>query len=470
MKLLSALKTAWQERGSLGSDDNTRELAAFLPAVLEIQESPPNPIAKWLGRSLIALFALIVLWACLGTVNIVASAEGKIIPSSRVKQIQPLEKSIVKRILVGEGEYVTEGQALVELDSTLTQADESRIHGEMYSAKFQQAVSEGLLVLLEETAEQNANISFSEITLPPDNEFKEKDVLLHKRLMWQQWQQYVTQFKTLESSQIRTGAEKSATKEEIKKLKQILPIINKRTAKMKSLMKNNFASEADFILLEQERIERTQDLAIEKQRLKQLQATESEIQQQIYNLTAQTQAQTLTSLMDAQRQLSILHEEYTKVTALNAKQILYSPVSGRVQELAISTIGGIVTEAQLLMLIVPDSEQLEVEVFLANNDIGFVHEGMAAEIKIHTFPFTKYGIVDGEIMNVSDDATLDEQRGLIYGMNLLMEKNTLQVEGKEVKLIPGMAVTAEIQTGRRKIIEFFLAPLLRYKKEGLRER
>jgi hemolysin D len=133
-------------------------------------------------------------------------------------------------------------------------------------------------------------------------------------------------------------------------------------------------------------------------------------------------------------------------------------------------VGGVVTEAQQLMLVVPDEEQLEVEVFLENNDIGFVHESMPAEIKIHTFPFTKYGVIDAVVTTVSDDATVDEERGLIYRMQLRMAKNTLWVEDKEVSLQPGMAVTAEVQTGERRIIEFFLAPLLRAKSESIRER
>jgi hemolysin D len=165
-----------------------------------------------------------------------------------------------------------------------------------------------------------------------------------------------------------------------------------------------------------------------------------------------------------------MNEELIKARDVNAKQILYAPVAGHIQELAISTIGGVVKEAQILMLIVPDGEHLEVEVFLENKDIGFVNEGMTAEIKIHTFPFTKYGIIDGEVITVSDDATLDEKRGLIYGMRLLMTKNTLRVNDKDVKLIPGMAVTAEMQIGHRRLIEFFMAPLLRYRQEGLRER
>ncbi|MEH6445252.1 MAG: HlyD family efflux transporter periplasmic adaptor subunit [Oceanospirillaceae bacterium] len=151
-------------------------------------------------------------------------------------------------------------------------------------------------------------------------------------------------------------------------------------------------------------------------------------------------------------------------------RIIYAPVAGRVQELEVHTIGGVVTEAQQLMLIVPTEQTLEAEVFLENKDIGFVHNGMSAEVKIHTFPFTKYGVIDATISNVSTDATLDEKQGLIYKMQLALANNTIQVNGKTVNLIPGMSVTAEVQIGERRIIEFFLAPLLKGKQEALRER
>lgn len=289
----------------------------------------------------------------------------------------------------------------------------------------------------------------------------------HKHLLWQQYQ---AQRNNLESNLIETTAQQGGSKALISKLEQTLPIISKRASTMKGLYDKQLIAETEYLVLEQQRIEQTQDLAAERQRLKQLQAAENGINEQLNTLTAQTKGDTLTQMTDLQRQLSSLQEELIKATDLNAKQILYAPVSGQVQELAINTIGGVVMEAQQLMLIVPNEEQLEVEVFLENQDIGFVHEGMAAEIKIHTFPFTKYGMIDGEIITISNDATVDEQRGLIYGMHLLMKKNTIMVDNREVRLMPGMAVTAEVKTGTRRIIEFFLAPLLRYKQESIRER
>ncbi|MDP9130813.1 MAG: biotin/lipoyl-binding protein, partial [Candidatus Binatota bacterium] len=151
MSALAVLKDAWQHRDQLGDANQTRELAAFLPAALEIQESPPNPLARWLAWGLLALVVIAIAWALLGHVNIVASAEGKIIPSSRVKQVQPLEKGVVKALLVSEGEYVKQGQPLIELDPTLTGADKKRLEAELYSSKLRVAVSHGVLSLLEQS-------------------------------------------------------------------------------------------------------------------------------------------------------------------------------------------------------------------------------------------------------------------------------------------------------------------------------
>ena len=470
MSALSVLKDAWQNRDKLGDANQTRELAAFLPAALEIQESPPNPLVRWLAWSLLALVVIVIIWALLGHVNIVASAEGKIIPSSRVKQVQPLEKGMVKALLVSEGEYVKQGQPVIELDTTLTHADKKRLELELHSARQRMAVNHAMLALLESAAQPARISEAASFTLDLPADTSAQDITLHKNLLKQQWLQYQSQLSVLQNSLVRNQAEQAAAQAVIAKLEQTLPIAEKRAATQKTLHNKGFASENDYLTVEQERIQQTQDLVAERQRLKQLHAAEAEIREQINLHKAQSSGSLLGEITELQRQIASLEEEFTKASDVNAKQVLYAPVAGRVQELAISTVGGVVTEAQQLMLVVPDEEQLEVEVFLENNDIGFVHEGMSAEVKIHTFPFTKYGVIDAEVTTVSDDATVDEQRGLIYRMQLRMAKNTIQVEGKAVKLQPGMAVTAEVQTGQRRIIEFFMAPLLRYRAESIRER
>jgi len=469
MRFFSVLKEAWINRDKLGDDNQSRELAAFLPAALEIQDSPPNPLVRWLSWGLLSLVIFGILWAYFGQVNIVASAEGKIIPSSRVKLIQPLEKSVVRAIFVSEGDYVNAGQALVELDRTITQADEKRLNRDLHSVEMLLSVNESLLKLLKSNKKTEISTFFNfdsiKAGLATEQEFS-----LHSRLFLQQWIQYKSQYQSLQSSLVKTQAEQDATSAMISKLDQTLPIITKRTLTLKNLFVKDFVSEMEYLESEQERIKTYQNLLAEKQRLKQLEASEMEVREQVNLHTAQTMTALLTGVAELQRQISSLEEELNKAREINAKQMLYAPVGGRVQELSISTVGGVVTDAQQLMLIVPDEEKFEVEVFLENKDIGFVHEGMSAEIKINTFPFTKYGVIEGVVSNVSNDATIDEQRGLIYRMQVTMATSTISVNGKMVKLIPGMAVTAEVQTGERRIIEFFLAPLLRHSEESLRER
>ena len=149
---------------------------------------------------------------------------------------------------------------------------------------------------------------------------------------------------------------------------------------------------------------------------------------------------------------------------------LVAPVAGSVQQLAIHTVGGVVTPAQPLMVIVPKDNPLEVEAFVENKDIGFVNAGQEAEVKIETFQYTKYGTLHAKVTNVSHDAINDEKRGLIYAARIKMERATIEVDGKRLNLSPGMAVTVEVKTGKRRVIEYFLSPFLQYKEESLRER
>jgi hemolysin D len=471
------LLDAWRDRAKLGDGSKHQNLSEFMPAALELQESPPNPLVRWLAWVLIALFVLTLVWACVGKVDVVSSAEGKIIPSSRVKQIQPLTKGFVKAIHVKEGQFVNQGDALIELDRTITAADQARMQQELHNASLNLAGAEALQQFLvnqsdsldEKKPQPNAA---TDIQLKVHAAIKptETEILLHQQKTWEQWQQYQAQLSSLHSGLKKVQSEKIGNQETIKKLQQTLPMITKRAQALESLYAKNMASEAEYLELEQQRIERVQDLAAQQQMQQQLNAAINEAQQQINSLKADTLGKLLTQIADSRNQIATISEELVKATDMNDKQILYAPVSGYVQQLAINTIGGIVTEAQQLMIIVPEEESLEVQVMLGNQDVGFVQKDMAAEIKVHTFPFTKYGLIDATVTHISDDAIIDEKLGLVYTMHLKMHKSTIRVEAKDVKLIPGMAVTAEVKTTQRRVIEYFLSPLLRYKQESIRER
>ncbi|EPJ48889.1 MAG: HlyD family secretion protein [Osedax symbiont Rs1] len=482
MSALVVFKDAWANRDKLGESNKTRELAAFLPAALEVQEAPPNPLLRWLSRTLLLLIVIALTWSYFGHINIVASAEGKIIPSSRVKQIQPLEKGMVKTLFVKEGQLVEKGQPLIALDATLNQADTNSLVSEQQRTQLRLAVNQGFLTLLHGSTNTSSSQKLSDFNsakqtltqqiqkmswqTPPSN----TDLQLHQNLLLQQWLQYESQLRSLHSALAQNSAEQATVKEVITKLELILPVVNKRLRLLKKMFREKLVAETEYLQSLQEQIQIKQDFAAEKQRLKQLQEMVTDITQQINLHNAQSASAVLMEITEQNRQLAGLTEELIKVRDSRAKQVIYAPVAGRVQELMVNTIGGIVTEAQQLMLIVPIEQTLEAEVFLENKDIGFVFNGMSAEVKVHTFPFTKYGVIDAVISNVSTDATIDEKKGLIYRMQLKLAVNQIQVNNKMVNLVPGMSVTAEVQIGERRIIEFFLAPLLKGKQEALRER
>jgi hemolysin D len=187
-------------------------------------------------------------------------------------------------------------------------------------------------------------------------------------------------------------------------------------------------------------------------------------------LVSETAAGLLQKIEEYDRQAASLEEEVTKARAIHAQQVIVAPVDGTVQESSVHTLGAVVTPAQVLMHIVPRDVRLEVEAYLNNQDIGFVQARQQAEIKVHAFPFAEYGVIDARVSHISDDAIADEQRGWVYRMRLSMEKSAIRVNDKVIGLKPGMEVTAEIKTGQRHLIQYFLSPIIQYANESIRER
>ncbi len=462
-----ALIDAWQNRANLGEQKRNERELDFLPAALEVLERPPSPLGKFLGRILMALVTIGIIWACVGNIDIIAVAEGKIISSSRIKDIQPLDKGVVKAIYVKEGELVKAGQPLVELDQTLSVAEHTRIAQELHFSQINWLSEGAFLKALEQSTTPKlptADTHLIAAALTPHERTIQTQVLQQK------WLDYLSRVSTLESQKKEQEAALQSVEARIVQLQQTLPLVTKRAEAIKGLVAQKNASEMEYLEVEQSRIEQHQTLlSYQAQRQQSLAAIETAAQQ-LNTLKAETFSQTLTRVDDLQRQVQSLTQELAKADDIKAKQILYAPVAGNVQQLAVHTIGGVVTEAQVLMQLVPHDDYLEVEATLENKDIGFVHVGQMAEIKINTFNFTKYGAINAEVVGVTGDAVVDEVKGLVYKLRLKMSQNAMSINGREVMLLPGMSVMAEVKTGKRKLIEFVLSPLLRKADESVGER
>lgn len=487
MEVVTKLRSRWQERANMGDNDLARQELAFLPAALEIKEKPPHPASRVTAYVLLALFTIGLVWACVGEVDIVATAEGKIIPSGQVKLIQPFERAVVSSILVQDGQVVKAGDPLIKLDRGQTGANQKRLEQEITQNRLNMQRLEYFKQYLDKQADSsnatqtsNGNPALVQVVTPSAAVANMHDWAWPEANNYQQQQQTLLLLQQQESFRaeqsrlfqliIDKEAEQQVNIALINKLKGTLPLVSQRVSALKKLMQQKMAARVQYLELEQLRIEQQQDLIGARARNRQIKAQLDELEQQHQGLIARTRSENLQELMQTDREYLSLSQELNKAHDLNKKQILTSPVNGVVQELAIHTIGGVVTEAQTLMKIVPENQQLEVEAWLENKDIGFVTTNQAVEVKIHTFNFTKYGIINGHVETISSDATVDEQRGLIYKAKVLLTKNSLMVDGREVELVPGMGASAEIKIGKRLLIEYVLAPLLRYKSESLVER
>ncbi|MCI0400835.1 MAG: HlyD family type I secretion periplasmic adaptor subunit [Gammaproteobacteria bacterium] len=456
-----------------------RQEMEFLPAALEIQETPPAPIAHAIVWAIILFFSIAVGWAIVGQVDIVAVAHGKIIPSGRVKVIQPLETSVVRAILVDDGQRVEEGQVLIELDTTISGADRDRLITERTAAELDKARNEALLKAIREpgTAQDVAKSTGAallsdagQVVSPPGTKVTELQLQLQQNRLEKEYGEYQGQLAEIDHEIKEQNAERAATLNRIQQLEATIPLITERAEALKKLLETHSVARVQWLELEQERIEQMKGKDVQRDQLAKFEAEVGQLNEKRHVFQAQYETKWLAELSDIETRIAVYDQELIKAEQRQTTKRLTAPISGIVQQLAVHTVGGVVTPAQELMLIVPDDEHLEAEAWIQNKDIGFVHEGQEAEVKIEAFPFTKYGTIDGEIVNLTNDAVPDEKLGLVYAANVGLEKSTIQVEDKLVNLSPGMAVTVEVKTGKRRLIEYLMSPLLRYKDESVKER
>ncbi len=460
MSHLAVLREAWRNRERSATGRMERE-QAFLPAALEIHERPPSPLGRAVVWILLGLVLIAVLWAWFGETEIVAIAQGRIIPTGKTKIIQPAQISVVRAIHIREGQVVSKGDLLVELDATENQAEVNELAQQITGLKADDARLRLLLDFIKQQAKETQVYDTAAASDLPS---------LQKNLYHQQIAEYQAQKQILLKRMQRQQAELQTIEAVIEKLRLTLPLVEKRAEDLKTLVTKKMASGHQYLELEQTHIEVRQDLAAERGRLRQITASIEETRSELNHLASGSQRQWLERLNEIRRRLDTVQQQKIRAESRSGRLALHSPVDGIVQQLTIHTIGGVVTPAQELMKVVPKEQHLEVEAFLPNKDIGFVNVGQTASIKIETFPFTKYGTVAGSVNTLSNDAVEDEKLGLVYAMGVEMTARWIMVENKRVKLSPGMAVTVEIKTGARRLIEFFLAPLLRYRDESVRER
>ena len=457
------------------------EELAFLPAALEIVETPPSPIGRAIGATIIMLFCAALVWASAGTIDIVASAPGKIVPRGRTKVIQPFETGVVRSIRVQDGQAVKAGDVLIELDPTLNAAERDHLRDDLLAeqlniARLHAALAGGDNPAADFTPPAGANPAL---------------VSAQRQLLQNQVTEYRAKVAALARQQAQKEAEQGTISATIHKLKTTIPVIQQRVDIRKTLMDKELGSKLTYFEILQQLVEQQEDLDVQKSHLREVEAAASAIRETRGQAEAEYRRTLSDELAKAEQKASGLAQDLIKAEQKTKLQVLTAPVDGVVQQLAIHTVGGVVTPAQALLVVVPSDSRMEIEAMVSNRDIGFVHAGQDAEIKIDTFNFTRYGLLHGQVLSVSQDAVIRDRkqdraddRGLgtqnetsepkgqelNYTARISLDRTRMQIDDRVVNLSPGMATTVEIKTGSRRIASYLLSPLLRYRQETLRER
>ena len=461
-----------------------RDAREFLPAALEILETPASPVGRLVVFTIILFFALAIGWAIFGHVDIIATATGKVVPTGRTKTIQPLETGIVSAILVHDGDKVTAGQVLLELDRTVTQAERKR-------------VGQDLIASLLDVARLSAlRRSFNDLPAPHDLEepVGASDVELARTrsaLLAQAAEQQAKLASVIQQIDQKRAEAQSVTAA-IAKIDATLPLLEETLTIRRKAMDIQYGNRIAWIDAQTRLLDQQNERTVQERKLVEIEAARRALEQQLVQTKSGFERQVLSDLSEAQKRADEFRQDSVKAQQKTDEQVLRAPIDGTVQQLAIHTVGGVVSPAQQLMMIVPRGSSIEVEAMISNRDIGFVEHGHDAEIKIDTFNFTRYGLLHGKVTSVSRDAIVKDKppersgaakqsgalaessepagQELIYAARITLQSAQMQVEQRMVNLAPGMAVTVEIKTGRRRIIEYLISPLLRYRQESLRER
>jgi HlyD family secretion protein len=439
----------------------------FSPGLLRIQTQAPRLYARAVLYGLLILLGALFIWAIFGKLDIVACADGKLLPQSYLKIVQPSEQGIIREILVSEGQHVKAGEVLIRMDTTLTDADgkeiESdylgkkitlrRIDAELSKQHFERLTEESLALFNPVLEQYNANRQALEVALAEEHSLHDKA------------QSELTAAQTVSS-----------------KLIQVLPHYRAQDEAYRNLVADGYVSKLSATDKTRERIEKEQDFESQQHIIAAAHATLQQSSERASKITAEYRRHLQVERAETSDKLDKLEQELAKQAYRHKLHELKAPQEGVVQDLVTHTVGTVISPGTILMSLIPNQEALRAEVWVNNQDVGFIHIGEQVKLKLASYQFQKYGMIDGNVVNLNTDASdMTQQNTAVnskpnksqpynYRALIDLKSQTLTADGMNHALTPGMQVTAEIHLGRRSIFEYLLSPVMGTFQEAARER
>jgi hemolysin D len=436
----------------------------FLPAALEVIETPPSPFGRIVLWMIVAILVSALTWSYFGKIDEVAVARGKVIPDGNVKIIEPANGGVINSVRVTEGEYVKQGQVLADLDSTLATVDVESAQKSLDTAKAERDI------LRKVSAGEDATDAINTSNLPDDT----KSDLLQLASSTSSSDQVKRQFLSLDISQAQKqlateqqnlSTLKANLSDAQNRQQQLRDTISQTTdaAALQSLNSELQTVTGEIASLQSSIVSQTQRTSSAQSSLNQAKAS-------LGNYSAQNDLSTVNSIIDQDKKITDLESALAKAQKNIQLQTIKAPVDGTVLSISSTTVGSVITSTQPFVTIVPSGTPLVIEATLSNRDIGFVSVGQKVAIKVDAYSFQRYGYLSGRVKSISPDAFDDQKQGLIYKMKVTIDSNKTTTKNNEINVGAGMSVSAEVKTGKRRIINFFLDPFITKTNEALKVR
>jgi len=463
------IKNGWRMLVKKQTTPLLPEALDFIPGLLSIQESQPERLPRVVLYLVTTLFIILMLWAIFGKLDIVASANGRLVPQSYVKIVQPADAGIVQEIIVREGEHVAAGQVLMRMDAKDAKADESTLQTQLVLRSLQ----------LRRIDAELGNAPLAKQTGDPEDLYRQVASQYSEHR-----QAYLDGVGAAREAYKKAQREVDSGREVLAKLNEVVPILKKKADAYADMGKDGYVPQVLMRDKQIEYLEKARDLRAQKSTLASLEATEAATSKQIAQLTSKYRSDLQNERIEAEEQYRKVQQDWIKQKHKSGLLELKAPQAGIAKDLVTHTAGTVVSPGTILLTLVPDKEPLIAEVMVMNDDIGFIYPRQRVKLKLTAYPFQRYGMLDGEVMTISADASEGEGTQfskdigaknrtaptLVYKALVSLGAQKLEANGEKHKLVPGMQVVAEVNEGQRTAIEYLLSPLQKIVSESGHER
>lgn len=428
-----------------------RDQHEFKPLLVEIEDEPLNPLGRLIFWAVVLALLLFALWMYFGKIDVVVTARGKVIPAGEVKTIQPLTTGVLRSIRVRTGQLVEEGEVLMEIDPADTEPELASQKADLHQSELEILRIEALL----------AGKPFS----PPAGLYNAAQLQTQATLYQSSRSKLASRVQIKRDQLAQIAERRSAEEKTLEQSRSLLAISRQRLERLETV--RDLVSQDDYEQALADVTTYAHGLLSSQHKLEELNYSSAQTLEEISLIEEEERNQLLRDLAGKRQESLYLQAKIDRTEFINARQQICAPVRGHVSQLLVHTIGGVVTPAQKLAVLVPVDSPLVIKTQVLNKDVGYLSSGMETAIKVDTFEFQKYGMLRGRLLQIARDSMEDEQLGVIYEAYVEPLETILQVDGKATPLTTGMTVSAEIKVGQRRIIEFFLYPLIKYLDEGV---